>query len=165
MDGNYEPSYTPPRLTPPITTRGQLLDVPVSYGGFFMESVGTPAPSTYIKPMAQRFSASPSRMSRAGLERRKKSLVEHRLGTSTMAPTSSFTSTTQSQLDVYLNSYWQTFHQLFPIVHRPTFASSNDTLLFQAMAAIGSQYINTPEARKKGSELNELCKKNIELVS
>jgi hypothetical protein len=33
------------------------------------------------------------------------------------------------------------------------------------MAAIGTQYHNTPEARMKGIELNETCRKNIDLVS
>jgi hypothetical protein len=33
------------------------------------------------------------------------------------------------------------------------------------MAAIGTQYHNTSEARTKGIELNETCRKNIDLVS
>lgn len=70
----------------------------------------------------------------------------------------------QPQLDNYLSSYWQYFHPLFPIVHRPTFDHTDDSLLRTAMAAIGTQYHDSLEARSKGSELNEACRKGIDLV-
>ena len=71
----------------------------------------------------------------------------------------------QPQLDLYLSSYWQYFHPLFPIIHRPTFDRTEDNLLNIAMAAIGTQYHDSPEARTQGSEFNEACRKGIELVS
>ena len=164
----FETPYASPRMTPPSSSR-QLLDVPNSFGGYYMESVGTPALSTYNKPLAQLFSASPTRISDPGLAgidgRRSKELV----GESELALTAAATMTssyqTQTQLDVYLSSYWQSFHKLFPIIHQATFDPIVDSLLTSAMAAIGTQYHDTFEARTKGSELNEACRKGIDLVS
>jgi Fungal specific transcription factor domain len=158
-----------PRMTPPGPTRGHLLDVPNSFGqlGHYMdmESVGTPALSTYIKPLAQQFPASAPRIPYSGLasatRRPKDMLLE--LFTIDTVTMSSYGA--KPQIDVYLSSYWQCFHPLFPIIHRPTFEHVEDDLLRTAMAAIGTQYHNTPEARAKGSELNEACKKGIDLVS
>jgi hypothetical protein len=110
-------------MTPPLSARSQHLDVPTTYGVFasYMESVGTPTLSTFSKPMAQNFPASPSRISKPGLEipRRKKSLVESKqLGSSMFTMNSILTSNFQqnSQLDHYINSYWQNFHPLSPII-------------------------------------------------
>lgn len=55
----YETPYTSPRMTPPASTR-QLLDVPNSFEGYYIESVGPPALSTFSKPLDQHFPASPS---------------------------------------------------------------------------------------------------------
>ncbi|KAH9223689.1 hypothetical protein DL95DRAFT_101710 [Leptodontidium sp. 2 PMI_412] len=163
----YE-THTPfasPRMNSPISSRGQLLDVPNSYGNFFMDTVGTPALSTYIsKPLAQHFPASPSRTSNPGLDihRGKKELVEsHHLGTFPINTTSAFQQS-QPQLDLYISSYWQSFNGFFPIIHRPTFDLIEHNLLKSAMAAIGTQYHDSYEARVKGTELNEYCKKTIE---
>jgi hypothetical protein len=70
----------------------------------------------------------------------------------------------QPQVETYLSSYWQNFHRLFPIIHRPTFDRTEDNLLKTAMAAIGTQYHDSPEARAKGAELNEACRRRIDLV-
>ncbi|TVY56525.1 Zinc finger protein klf1 [Lachnellula cervina] len=159
----YETSYTSPRMTPP--SRNQLLGVPSSYGGYtYMESVGTPALSTYNKPIAQLSSASPSRVSNAGLASINAPRAKTQLGRINANSTIITNYQAQPHLDTYLISYWQHFHSLFPIVHRPTFISNEDNhLLTSAMAAIGSQYQNTPEARTAGSELNELCRKSFDL--
>ena len=156
-------------MNSPISSRGQLLDVPSSsYGNFFMETVGTPALSTYIsKPLAQHFPACPSRTSNPGLDilRGKKDLVEsHHLSTFPINTTSAFQQS-QPQLDIYIASYWQSFNNFFRIVHRPTFDLVDHDLLKFAMAAIGTQYHDSNEARAKGIELNDYCKKNIDLVS
>ena len=171
MFDRYE-THTPfasPRMNSPISSRGQLLDVPSSsYGNFFMETVGTPALSTYIsKPLAQHFPACPSRTSNPGLDilRGKKDLVEsHHLSTFPINTTSAFQQS-QPQLDIYIASYWQSFNNFFRIVHRPTFDLVDHDLLKFAMAAIGTQYHDSNEARAKGIELNDYCKKNIDLVS
>ncbi|KAF4637838.1 hypothetical protein G7Y89_g252 [Cudoniella acicularis] len=158
----YETPYTSPRISPP-TSQSQLLDVPNAFGGYYsMESVGTPTLSTYIKPMSQVFSASPSRVSDPGLAVINAPREREQLGAlhTSMALASKLPQ--QPQLDAYLNSYWQYFHPLFPIIHRPTFNSADDPLLCSAMVAIGTQYHNTPEARTKGSELNESCRRHTD---
>ncbi len=159
----YETPFSSPRISTPVSARAQLLNIPTSVDGFYMEpSVGTPALPTYSKPLAQHFSASTPRFpNNSGLEIRKKELVEpQQLGTfatPTFQP--------QPSLDIYLSTYWQSFHRLFPIIHQSTFDSTQSNLLTSAMAAIGTQYHNSIEARTKGAELNEFCKKGIELVS
>jgi len=160
----YETPYTSPRMTP-SSSRNQLLDVPNSYGVYsYMESVGTPALSTYSKPIAQLFSASSSRVSDPGLVGINAPGPKTQLeALSASAPLTS--NQTQPQLDDYVTSYWQHFHSIFPVIHRPTFHPNDDQILTYALAAIGTQYHNNPEARKIGSELNELCRRAIDIVS
>ena len=165
MLDHFDTPYMSPRMTPP--SRGHhLLDVPGpgAFGGIYVESVGTPALSTYVKPMAQHFSGSVPRLSNSGLSsptRRPKDMV---LEMFNIDATTILSYGTQPQLDTYVSSYWQNFHQLFPIIHRPTFDRIEDNLLKSAMAAIGTQYHDSPEARAKGSELNEACRRGIDLV-
>jgi hypothetical protein len=69
----------------------------------------------------------------------------------------------RQELDLYISSYWKYFDELFPIIHRAPY-NAEDDLLNIAMAAIGTQYHHTPEARMRGSELNEFYRKGIDLV-
>lgn len=56
--------------------------------------------------------------------------------------------------------YWQHFHPLFPIVHRPTFfATKPSPLMSGAMVAIGSQYDTRPNAKEYSLALLEACLK------
>ena len=161
----YDTPYMSPRMTPP--SRGhQLLDVPNgAFGGLYMESVGSPALSTYMKPLAQHFSASVPRVSDAGFASVSRRPKEMPLELFNMDTTMMSLFGSQPQLDTYISSYWKYFHPLFPIIHRPTAERTEDNLLKIAMAAIGTQYHDSYEARTKGSELNEACRKGIELVS
>lgn len=165
----YETPFSSPRISTPVSARAQLLNVPTSVDGFnYMEpSVGTPTLPTYSKPLAQHFPASTPRFSNnSGLEifRGKTELVEsQQLGTFALTSVPMFSP--QPTFDLYLSSYWQYFHQLFPIIHQPTFDPTQSNLLTSAMVAIGTQYHDSPEARSKGAELNEFCRKGIELVS
>lgn len=161
----YETPYTSPRMTPP--SRSQLLDVPNSYGGYaYMESVGTPALSTYKRTVAQLLAASPSRASSAGLASINAPRAKTQLGRINSNTSLMSTHQAQPQLDTYLTSYWQRFHPSFPIVHRPTLNPTEDNhLITYAMAAIGTQYHNIPEARTLGFELNEHCRRSIDIVS
>lgn len=162
----FETPYASPRMSPPSSSH-QLLDVPTSFGGYYMESVGTPAPSTYNKPLAQTYSASTPRVSDSGLAsiiRRPKELVEsHQLGTFTtdVMASGQFSFV---QFDPYLLNYWRFFDPQFPIIHRGTFDSSANALLSAAMAAIGSQYSDTFEARQSGMIIHDYCRKNLDLV-
>ena len=45
-----------------------------------------------------------------------------------------------------LENYWQHFHPLFPIIHRPTLVTTSTPLLTCAMVAIGSQYDSREDA-------------------
>lgn len=167
MLDQYETPYTSPRMTPPASTR-QLLDVPNSFGGYYMESVGTPALPTYNKPLAQLFSsASPSRVSvsDAGLvsiDKRQKMDSPQQLGGMSMLALKTSYPPQLSQLDTYISSYWEFFNQLFPIIHHGTFDPTTDMLLSSAMAAIGTQYHDTVEARQRGVELNKYCRESID---
>lgn len=165
----YEAAYvTSPRMTPPPSTR-QLLDVPNSFGGYYMESVGTPATiSTYNKPMAHLFQASSSRVSDTGLgsiDRRQKlgSPQQSEAVNSLLALNTSYPHA--YQLDAYITTYWDEFDQIYPIIHRGTFDPIEDTLLTSAMAAIGTQYHYSVEARQRGVELNKYCRESIGHVS
>jgi hypothetical protein len=167
MLDHYEAPFSSPRMTPPSSTR-QLLDVPGSFG-YYMESVGIPAAlPAYNKPMAQLFPASPTRVSDTGLASidGRKDMDSRSLGSLGSLTISSQASyqTQLAQLDGYICSYWQFFDNLFPIIHRGTFDLTEDSLLSSAMAAMGTQYHDTPEARQKGVELNEYCRKSIGLV-
>lgn len=59
-----------------------------------------------------------------------------------------------------LECYWQHFHPLFPILHRPTFfATKPSPLMSGAMVAIGSQYDTRPNAKEYSLALLEACLK------
>ncbi|EEH36532.2 hypothetical protein PAAG_06950 [Paracoccidioides lutzii Pb01] len=54
--------------------------------------------------------------------------------------------------------YWENFHPLFPIVHRPTFfAVKPNPLMSCAMIAIGLQYDSRPNAQEYSLTLLEAC--------
>ncbi|KAL3424357.1 hypothetical protein PVAG01_03638 [Phlyctema vagabunda] len=164
----FETSYASPRVASPTFSR-QLLDLPNMYGENYMESVGTrPNPSIIEMSIAQLNSASPSRISVARLARlgnRAKGLVEQpqlaSFETHQNAPSVSF--------DLDVADYWTYFDPLFPIIHRGTFKHRFDsdpgagTLLEAAMAAIGTQYSDSPDTRRKGTEIHAFCRRNIDL--
>jgi hypothetical protein len=167
---DYETPYVAsPHMTPPSSTR-QLLDVPNSFGGYYMESVGTPAAiATYNKPLAHPFQASPTRISDTGLgstDRRQRVGSPQQLEalTSLSAPNTSYPPQS-SHLAAYISSYWEEFDQAYPIIHRGTFDPIEDTLLTSAMAAIGTQYHHSTKARQRGVELNKFCRESIDHVS
>ena len=166
---HYETPYSSPRMTPPTSTP-QLLDVPNTFGTHYMDSVGTPALPTYNKSMSQFLLACPLQLSDPELASMdgQKDMVEQQslgsLGTMTMSLPISY-QTQLAQLDSYIISYWQSFDYKLPIIHRGTFDATEDRLLSSAMAALGTQYKNSPEARQRGVELNDYCRKSIGLVS
>lgn len=159
----FEMPHISPRITPSSSSRQP--DIPDPFGGDHMESVGTPVLTTYGRPLAQDFSASTSqefdpRSGGAGIKR--KEWTELRLGTLHMSASMLHSAPLD---DPYMSSYWEHFDRQFPIVHRGTFDPTENSLLSSAMAAIGTQYHNTTDARQKGIELNHLCRGNINHVS
>lgn len=165
----YEPHFTTsPRMTPQVPTR--LLDMTNSMYTY-IEPVGTPTTlSTYNKPTAHPFQASPSRISDAaigGHDSQQKFDTPHQLGgtlNSVLALGPSYPPQSP-QLDAYIRSYWEASDQITPIIHRATFDPAEDPLLTSAMAAIGTQYHDNVEDRERGIELNKYCRESIEHVS
>lgn len=157
----YGNSYTPPRMASPLNPATQLLGVPATFGGLFLEPVGPPAPPIYRKPLAQPFSVASPRLSTGSAELVEPQQLEN-LNIATIL-TSSY-DVQMAQLECYILKYWERFDPILPIVHPHSFDPMEDHLLTSAMAAIGTQYVDTTEARQKGVELNEYCKRSIDLV-
>ena len=171
MIDQFEPQYSSPGMNTPGRA---MLEIPGGYGSiqYRETSVGISAVPTYTKPMAQIFPASPARSTDSGMVEingLQKLQPSHHPIASAMQSSYLLQHQQQQQqsthLDPYIETYWESFHQLFPIVHRGTFNSSEDALLSSAMAAIGTQYHSSTAARQKGMELNEFCKKSIDHVS
>jgi hypothetical protein len=167
----YETRYTPPRMSPPpVSHGGQMLGVPNSFNGSIVEAVGTPALSMYEKTLAQCFPASQPRVLNTGYQSsRKKGRLDGESfqfsqlssGNTLLVPIHH----QQPMLSTYIATYWKTMHILLPVIHQPTFNILENDILTSAMAAIGTQYHDTAESRRHGSELNEFCRKSIEFVS
>lgn len=68
------------------------------------------------------------------------------------------------QLEKYISSYWDCFDPLYPVIHCINFNLTEDRLLASAMATLGSQYHYSTETRRFGVQLNEHCRKNLDLV-
>ncbi|KAF1972679.1 hypothetical protein BU23DRAFT_155949 [Bimuria novae-zelandiae CBS 107.79] len=63
----------------------------------------------------------------------------------------------------YLNNYWRYFHTAYPIVHRATFESLNQSpMLHAAMIAIGGQYSNDASVKRKSRILHDRCMKLLD---
>jgi hypothetical protein len=163
--GPFEP-YPGQRMALSSVTQA-VVGVPNLFEGYSLEGVGTPAVSIYSKPLVTGYSELAPRMSdvrMGGIDIQRKPLMEQQLEalriSATMGQMGHIT-----PLDDYLSTYWQTFHTRFPIVHQSTFDPASNILLSAAVAAIGTQYHNTAAARQKGVDLNDYCRKNIDLVS
>ncbi|KUI72814.1 Zinc finger protein zas1 [Cytospora mali] len=55
----------------------------------------------------------------------------------------------------YLEVYWDRFHPFYPLVHPQSVEGAGDDVLKCAMAAMGTQYINSKEDRIRGNQLHE----------
>lgn len=157
MPENYDTEMLSPHVSPSLAPT-RMLAMPGHMQTLTMESVGTPAPSTLYKPVAQSFSASPLPIAttlgvgRGGGKTNAAVRAESRIGS-------------LEQLGGYLATYWQRFDADFPIVHPATFNPIENPLLGMAMAAIGTQFSKLAEDRAVGSELHSRCKRRIREVS
>ncbi|CAG8976305.1 hypothetical protein HYALB_00005711 [Hymenoscyphus albidus] len=152
LDQQYEAHISP-------RTTHMHLDVPSPFRRYNMETVGTPTLSTNSKPISQAFPASSSRIPNprlAGINAPREDEL------AVFSSTSTNLEQQTPSLDLCIDSYWQNFHPLLPFIHRPTYNTVEGSLLTSAIAAIGTQYHNTPEARARGTELNEFCRGSIE---
>lgn len=150
--GKFKP-YTAPRMT--LSTAQTLLGVPNSFEGYSVRGgVG----------MLAVFSESTPRVSDSrvgGIDIQMKPLMEQQLEALQISATMAHL----TPLDDYISTYWHTFHTFCPIIHRGAFDPAANILLSSAIAAIGTQYHNTAAARQKGVELNDYCRRTIDLVS
>ena len=162
MLGQYE-SFASPRMTTSGVSH-TLSDIPNPFEGYGVEPVGVPALSMYSKPLPSVFSESTPRVPdfrMGGVDINTKPLMEQQLEPWCISATMAYL----TPLDDYISTYWQTFHTVCPIIHRGTFDPMENVLLSSAVAAMGTQYHNTAAARQKGVELNDSCRRTIDLVS
>ncbi len=69
------------------------------------------------------------------------------------------------KLEDYLDCYWQHFHPLFPIIHRPTFfVKTPPPLLAAAMVAIGAQFSTRPHSKSYSTFMHEACMRLLPTV-
>ncbi|KAG9247981.1 hypothetical protein BJ878DRAFT_552490 [Calycina marina] len=158
----FEPQFPSPGMISNMPAR--MWEIPNHGGAQYGElsAVGISTLPTFTKSPAQSFPASLSRNAEAEMVenmRRQKMVSSHQSTASTM--NSSYPHQIYG-LELYIDTYWESFHQMYPIIHRGTFSPSEDSLLSSAMAAIGTQYHSSAAARQKGMELNEHCRKRIE---
>lgn len=158
-------SYPSPRMTTPTSIPQTLLAGPNSFDGFGAVHLGmSPLTTMYSKALAPGFLESTTRgpnFGMAGVELKIKPLMEQQLETLRISATMEHL----LPLNEYISTYWQTFHTICPIIHRGTFDPMENIILSSAVAAIGTQYHSTAAAREKGAELNDYCRRNIDLVS
>lgn len=56
--------------------------------------------------------------------------------------------------------YFEFFHPVFPILHKPSFTSKKrHWLLMFAVAAVGAQFSNIPDARRCSRAMHELVRR------
>jgi len=170
INNQFEQRFSSPGMNTPAVQ--SIMEFPSAYGDMqYMDStVGISALPTFTKSTAQLFPASPRSVESAVVEingGHKMQSSHHSIATSIQSSHLQQQQQHQqlSHLDPYLETYWESFHQKLPIIHRGTFDYTEDTLLSSAMAAIGTQYHDSTAARQKGMELNEFCKRGIDHVS
>ena len=155
----YDTSYMSPRMTPPNTSRGhQFLDVSDSFAGIYKMSELYTKPLSALSPFWAQSGPHGEKGSGGSTAARKQLLL---LDFDVNAGIKS--NYQRQELDLYISSYWEYFDELFPIIHRASY-NPEEQLLTAAMAAIGTQFHYTLEARMRGSELNEACRKGIDSV-
>lgn len=160
---------SPPYLSPHLSPR--IISYPLSAinsspaGGYNMELVGTPTLSSPHKPLAQSLLSAPrtrsirSKFTEFGA--RDIALVDAQH----LDRNSSDLNAVQAEkVDHYITSYQTHLEPVYSIIHPETYAHHISGLARDAMAALGSQYHNTPEDRDYGSQLHESCMETIPSV-
>lgn len=72
---------------------------------------------------------------------------------------------TRNAVPRYLEVYWGRFHPFYPFVHRQSVESAGADVLKCAMAAMGTQYVNSKEDRLRGNQLHEYAWQEAKRVS
>lgn len=62
----------------------------------------------------------------------------------------------------YVEKYWQSFHPLFPVVHKPTFLRNDtSTVVAMAMMTIGAHLVGTAVSQQHARWFYECCQKQL----
>ncbi|KAI1081124.1 hypothetical protein F5B20DRAFT_579503 [Whalleya microplaca] len=61
----------------------------------------------------------------------------------------------------YLDVYWKRFDTLYPLVHRKSFETAASEVLRCAMAAVGTQFLQSKEDRIQGNYLHEFARDEV----
>lgn len=69
-----------------------------------------------------------------------------------------------SAIPHYLDVYWKRFDTLFPLVHRRSLETAADVVLRCAMAAVGSQFLQSKEDRTNGAKLYDFASQEARRV-
>ncbi|KAI1093145.1 hypothetical protein F5B19DRAFT_501682 [Rostrohypoxylon terebratum] len=89
-------------------------------------------------------------------------------GSQLLGPLGGTTFLTANTLSVhvprYVDLYWKRFDTLFPLVHRKSSKTAAGEVLRCAMAAVGTQFLQSKEDRIRGNELHELAWKEVKTL-
>lgn len=140
IPGPWAPSSAPPSILPSnMLDDGAYLPVspPFLWIGAYTEADQSPADSSLPIPLSD-------------LDGYEWSVIRGELSHSSgLLPGDGPTGVSDTIRWHCLDHYWQYFDPHFPIVHRPTFLPTKPSpLLASAMAAIGSQYDDRPDAKQ-----------------
>lgn len=151
IPGTWVPSSAPPSMLPSnVTDDGAYLPVclPCHWNDVCTEADQSPADSSLPIPLSD-------------LDGYEWSVIRRELSSASgILPGNPSTGISDTIRWDCLDLYWQFFHPHFPVVHRPTFLPTKPSpLLASAMAAIGSQYDNRPDAKLYSLTLLEIATK------
>ncbi|KAK5345320.1 hypothetical protein LTR61_010887 [Exophiala xenobiotica] len=151
IPGPWAPSSAPPSILPSnMLDDGAYLPVspPFLWIGAYTEADQSPADSSLPIPLSD-------------LDGYEWSVIRGELSHSSGLLSGDVTTGVSGTIRWHcLDHYWQYFDPHFPIVHRPTFLPTKPSpLLASAMAAIGSQYDDRPDAKQYSLTLLDIATK------
>ncbi|KAI0885702.1 uncharacterized protein GGS22DRAFT_161661 [Annulohypoxylon maeteangense] len=97
----------------------------------------------------------------ASTGRQKGSSLLGPLGGTTFLTANTLSPHVRNAIPRYIDLYWKRFDTLFPLVHRKSTKTAADEVLRCAMAAVGTQFLQSKEDRIRGNELHEFAWKEV----
>ncbi|KAG0134894.1 hypothetical protein HOY82DRAFT_480860 [Tuber indicum] len=68
----------------------------------------------------------------------------------------------KSMIDSFIKIYFEKFHAILPMIHKPTFSAGTcPTIVLIAMASIGASYSHLEGAKMFADSLSELCRRTL----
>ncbi|KAI1207142.1 uncharacterized protein F4807DRAFT_462874 [Annulohypoxylon truncatum] len=105
--------------------------------------------------------AAPSIPGAASTGRQKGTQLLGPLGGTTFLTANNLSPHVRNAIPRYIDLYWKRFDPLFPLVHRKSAKTAADEVLRCAMAAVGTQFLQSKEDRIRGNELHEFAWKEV----